>query len=65
MIYTKERFKKLWDSDEYRITNDDCADCAIAWGIMSYPRTKPVNEVVYAVCKAAKVKDMPVKPIKL
>ena len=55
MVYTKEKFKELWESGEDGggITNDDCADCAIAWGVCSKPRIKPINYVVELVVKAA------------
>lgn len=55
MIMTKEEFKKRWESDERGggITNEDCADCAKAWGLFSKPRIHPIDSVVYAVAKAA------------
>ena len=59
MIYSKEEFKKLWESDEHGggITNDDCADCAKAWGLCSNPRCMPIGDVVGMVCKAVGVVD--------
>ena len=63
MTYTKEEFKRLWDSspDGGGITNDDCADCAKAWGLCSNPRCMRVDRVVAMVCKAAGVDDKPNK----
>jgi hypothetical protein len=45
--YTKQQFKELWNSDDAGggITWDDIADCAIAWGLASKPRTMPLEEV--------------------
>lgn len=66
MVYTKEEFKKLWESDETGggITNDDCADCAREWGLYAFPKSANIQEVVYRVCEAAGVKedDMPWNP---
>lgn len=55
MVYTKERFKELWDSgpDGGGITNDDVADCAKAWGLFRKPRCCSINMVIAAVVKAA------------
>ena len=59
MIYTKEKFKELWEANKYGsgITYDDIADCAEAWGISSHPRTRPIDEIKYKVLKAAQVND--------
>ncbi len=59
MVYTKEEFKRLWETDEYvpAPTYDDIADCAIAWGISSHPRTRPIDEITYRVLKAAQTND--------
>lgn len=59
MIYTKEKFKELWEANKYGsgITHDDIADCAKAWGISSHPRTRPIDEITYKVLKAAQVND--------
>ena len=59
MVYTKEEFKRLWEADESGggITNDDCADCAKAWGLYSIPRCARIDEVVYRVCEAAGAKE--------
>ena len=56
MIYTKEKFKELWDSndDGGGITYDDIADCAKDWGICSHPKTKPILEVKRIAIEAAK-----------
>lgn len=55
MIYTKEQFKKLWDSNDEGggITYDDIADCAKEWGLYSKPRIHSILEVHIAVLKAA------------
>ena len=59
MIYTKEKFKELWEANENGsgITFNDIADCAVAWGISSRPKTRPVNLIRYMVLKAANVCD--------
>ena len=59
MIYTKEEFNKLWESDENGggLTCDDCADCAEAWGLCSHPRCARLTTVVYDVCMAAGIKE--------
>ena len=66
MAYTKEEFKKLWESDEDGggITYDDIVDCAKEWGVSQTPRTQQLQRIVYQVCLAAGVneEDMPVKP---
>lgn len=56
---TKEEFKKRWESDDSGggITFDDVAECYTAWGFGSTPRIKPLNEVTYAVLKAAATED--------
>ena len=55
MKMTKEEFKRRWDSgpEGGGITNEDCADCFVAWGLGSQPRTMPINHVVNAVVSAA------------
>jgi hypothetical protein len=55
MIYTKEEFKKLWESGDEGggITFDDIADCAISWGLYSKPMIHPILDVRDAVLKAA------------
>ena len=59
MVYTKEKFKELWEANSCGsgITYDDIADCAQAWGISSNPRTHLVDEVTYKVLKAAQTND--------
>ena len=49
MIYTKEKFKELWEANENGsgITFNDIADCAVAWGISSRPKTRPINLIRY------------------
>lgn len=56
---TKAEFKKRWDSNKNGggITVDDIADCAKEWGLFSKPRINPMQRVIDAVLKAAKVKD--------
>lgn len=69
MIMTKEEFRRRWNKDDNGdgITNDDCADCYVCWGLGAHPRTRPIAEVVDAVCKAAGVDEPPtraeVKPV--
>lgn len=55
MKYTKEEFKRLWNSsdDGGGITFDDIADCAEAWGLFSRPRCAKIDDVAKAVLKAA------------
>ena len=57
MVYTKEEFKKLWESDDEGggITFQDVADCAKAWGISSAPYTSQINFCLANVLKAAGV----------
>ena len=56
---TQEQFKRLWEANSAGsgITFDDIAECAIAWGISSHPRTRPIDEITYKVLKAAQVND--------
>ena len=53
--YTKQQFKKLWDSNERGggITWDDIADCAVAWGLASKPKTMALEKVRSLVVAAA------------
>lgn len=69
MVYTKEEFKRLWEANIdgtaiVGITNDDCADCAKAWGLYYNPKCASLDKVVYRVCEAAGVKEdyMPDNP---
>jgi hypothetical protein len=59
-VMTKAEFKKRWESNRKGggITNDDCADCAKAWGLYSTPRIHPMNEVIAKVLKAAGVEPL-------
>ena len=52
---TREEFKARWDSNTQRggITYNDIAECAIAWGINSYPRTAPIDLIKKLVVKAS------------
>lgn len=56
---TKEWFKERWEGDENGggITFEDIADCAVAWGIFTQPKTEPILLVRYLVLKAASVSD--------
>ncbi len=58
MIYTKEKFRELWDANDEGsgITWDDIADCAVAWGLYTQPKIHPLFEVRRAVLKAAQCK---------
>ena len=55
----KQEFKKRWESNENGggISFDDIAECAIAWGISSHPRTMQIDKVRYKVLNAADVID--------
>ena len=55
MVYTKEEFKRLWESNDQGggITYDDIADCAKDWGLYSNPRCFPLVAVTEAVLDAA------------
>ena len=57
MKYTKEEFKKKWDSDDEGggITLEDIADCAKAWGLFNTPKIHPIDKVTNAVLNAAGV----------
>ena len=59
MVFTREKFKELWEANSAGsgITFDDIADCAVAWGISYNPRLGPINEITYKVLKAAQVND--------
>lgn len=59
MTMTRAQFRKRWQSDDDGggITMDDIAACAVAWGISSRPKTRPMGLIQYQVLKAAKVKD--------
>lgn len=55
----KAEFKQCWESDPVGggITFDDIASCAKDWGLFSRPRAHDMQEVLYAVLKAARVED--------
>jgi hypothetical protein len=55
MVLTKDDFLRRWNSgpDGGGITNDDCADCYVAWGLGVSPRTMPISKVVARVVEAA------------
>ena len=55
----KQEFKARWESDGDGggITFGDIADCYAAWGLGSRPRIKPIEQVVFAVLKAAGTVD--------
>ena len=56
---TKAEFKARWESDDSGggITYDDIADCAVAWGLFSRPRTSRIDLVRYRVLVAAGTND--------
>lgn len=54
MIYTKEKFKELWNSpDGGGITFEDIADCAKDWGLYRTPKIAPIYTVANKVLIAA------------
>lgn len=57
---TREQFKTRWESgdDGGGITYDDIADCAIAWGLTSTPRTQDINRVRDMVLEAAEIQEV-------
>ena len=58
MVYTKEEFKRLWESEDYcPITFDDCADCVVSWGICDKPKTRDIAHVRYLAVKGAGCND--------
>ena len=56
---TKDEFKKRWESNDNGggITFNDIAECAVAWGVCSKPKVRPMDEVRYLVLKAAGTND--------
>lgn len=56
---TRRQFKTRWESGEDGggITYDDIAECAIAWGLTSTPRTQNINRVRDMVLKAAGIQE--------
>jgi len=60
MVYTKEKFKELWDSDEDGggITYEDIIDCAKDWGLSDDAPKTHITMVMYKVLKAADCKDI-------
>jgi len=54
-VMTREEFRIRWDSNAQGggITYDEIAECAIAWGINSYPRTAPIELIKKLVVKAS------------
>lgn len=64
MVFTKEEFKRQWDSEGCCILFKDVADCAKAWGLYSRPMCADIKEVRYRVCEAAGVENMPENPFK-
>ncbi len=59
MIYSKEQFKKLWESNDNGggITFDDIADCAKSWNLIKHPRKCPIKYVVDLVLSAANISE--------
>jgi hypothetical protein len=58
-IMTKEEFKTRWESDDTGggITYEDIANCGVAWGLFSRPKTSRIDVVRYQVLKAAGTVD--------
>jgi len=56
---TKEEFKNRWEGDIQAggINFNDIAECAVAWGLFSRPKTCRVDVVRYQVLKAAGTVD--------
>ena len=56
---TRKEFKKRWESNKNGggITLNDIANCAIACGICSSPRTMRTETVLYLVLAAANTND--------
>jgi len=56
---TKEEFKQRWESNANGggITFNDIADCSISWGLYKSPKASPINQVTYAVLRAAGTSD--------
>jgi hypothetical protein len=56
---TKEEFKLRWESDETGggITLDEVAKCAIEWGLLDRPKTRPFQRVLEVVLEAAGVNN--------
>lgn len=56
---TKEEFKKRWESNDEGggITFEDIAYCATKWGLYSTPKIHRMDNVRYAVLKAANTND--------
>lgn len=56
---TRQEFKARWESDDSGggITFNDVADCAVAWGLSSNPKTQPIDNVRYVVLKSAGTED--------
>jgi hypothetical protein len=56
---TKEEFKTRWESDDNGggISFDDIANCAVAWGISSRPKTSRIDGIRYRVLVAAGTVD--------
>ncbi len=59
MTMTKQEFKERWESNKSGggVTFNDIAECAIAWGVSSSPRTQQINSVRYSVLKASGCSD--------
>jgi len=56
---TKEEFKARWEGDDNGggINYDDIANCAVAWGLFSRPKTCRIDVVRYRVLKSAGTVD--------
>ena len=55
MVFTKEKFKELWDSNSIGggLTFDDIKDCAKDWGLYDNPLQFDMFRVRDAVLRAA------------
>lgn len=55
MIYTKEKFKELWDSDRDGggLKMDDIVDCAKYWRLYDTPELDFSLDLIVAVTEAA------------
>lgn len=56
---TKEEFKRRWEKDERGdgISFNDIAKCAEEWGLFAFPRMMQMDQVRYAVLRAAGTVD--------
>lgn len=55
LTLSKEEFKRRWGTNNPPITNNDCADCAVAWGLTQHPKSLPIQTVVHMVLDYLKI----------